>query len=143
MKTIFRLLLLLTLAAALPHPTLAGEQMEIRLIVGGETLSAMLEDNPTSRDFMRMLPVTLTMKDYSGTEKIGNPPRKLSTKGAPDGFDPAVGDITLYAPWGNIAIFYREGSWSRGLISLGRITSGMEKLAAMHGDFEITFEQAR
>lgn len=143
MKNIFRLLLLLTLAAALPHPTLAGEQMEIRLIVGGETLSAMLEDNPTSRDFMRMLPVTLTMKDYSGTEKIGNPPRKLSTKGAPDGFDPAVGDITLYAPWGNIAIFYREGSWSRGLISLGRITSGMEKLAAMHGDFEITFEQAR
>ncbi len=143
MKTIFQLLLLLTLAAALPHPTLADEQMEIRLIVGGETLSAILEDNPTSHDFMRMLPVTLTMKDYNGTEKIGDPPRKLSTKGASDGFDPSVGDITLYAPWGNIAIFYRDFSWSRGLISLGRITSGMEKLASMHGDFEVTFERVQ
>ena len=143
MKTIFRLLLLLTLAAALPHPSLAGEQMEIRLIVGGETLPAILEDNPTSRDFMRMLPMTLRMKDYSGTEKIGDPPRKISTEGAPDAFDPSVGDITLYAPWGNIAIFYRDFSRSRGLISLGRITSGIEKLAAMHGDFEVSFEQAR
>lgn len=138
---ILRLALLLTLA--LPHPAPAGEVMEIRLIVGGETLSAILEDNPTSRDFARMLPVTLTMKDYSGTEKIGDPPRTLSTKEAPDGFDPSIGDITLYAPWGNLAIFYRDFSWSRGLIPLGRITSGMEKLAALHGDFEVTFEQVR
>lgn len=143
MKPIFRLALLLTLIVALPHPTPAGEQMEIRLIIGGETVPAILEDNPSSRDFMQMLPVTLTMKDYNRTEKIGDPPRKLSTKEAPDGFAPSAGDITLYAPWGNIAIFYRGFSWSKGLIPLGRITSGMEKLATLHGDFEVTFEQVR
>lgn len=142
MKTVFQLALLLTLAAA-PPSTLAGGQMEIRLRAGGETMSAVLEDNPASRDFMRMLPVTLRMKDYNGTEKIGDPPRKLSTQGAPDGYDPSPGDMALYAPWGNIAIFYRDFPWSRGLIPLGRITSGMEKLAAMHGDFEVAFEQAR
>ncbi len=142
MKTVFGLALVLTLAGAFPRAALAGEQMEIRLLVGGEVLSARLEDNPTSRDFARLLPLTLMMKDYNGTEKIGNPPRTLATEGAPDGFDPSVGDITLYAPWGNLAIFYRDFSWSRGLICLGRITSGLEKLAARHGDFEVTFVRA-
>ena len=143
MKPFLRLALLLVFAAAFPQSSPAGEQMEIRLIVGGESLPAILEDNPTSRDFAKMLPLTLTMRDYNGTEKIGNPPRKLSTEGAPDAFAPSVGDITLYAPWGNLAIFYRDFSRSRGLISLGRVTSGMEKLTARKGDFEVTFERAR
>lgn len=138
---ILKFVLLLTLALPLSAP--AGELMEIRLIIAGETLSAILEDNPTSRDFARMLPVTLTMQDYNGTEKIGDPPRTLSTKEAADGFDPSIGDITLYAPWGNLAIFYRDFPWSRGLIPLGRITSGVEKLAALRGNFKVTFEQAR
>lgn len=138
---ILKFVLLLTLAFPLSAP--AGELMEIRLIVGEETLFAILEDNPTSRDFARMLPVTLTMKDYNGTEKIGDPPHALSTEEAADGFDPSIGDITLYAPWGNLAIFYRDFPWSRGLIPLGRITSGVEKLAALRGNFEVTFEQAR
>lgn len=81
------------------------------------------------------------MKDYNGTEKIGDPPRALFTKGAMDGFDPSIGEITLSAPWGNLAIFYRDFPWSRGLIPLGRITSGVEKLAALRGNFEVTFER--
>ena len=51
-------------------------------------------------------------------------------------------DVTFYAPWGNIAIFYREFRLSRGLVRFGRITSGIEKLAAMPGDFSIVFERA-
>ena len=86
--------------------------------------------------------LTLTVKDYNGTEKIGNPPRVISTEDMPDSIEPSAGDLTFYAPWGNIAIFYREFRLSRGLVRFGRITSGIEKLAAMHGDFSIAFERA-
>ena len=79
--------------------------MRIRLIVDGETLPAVLEDNPAGRDFLSMLPLTLTVKDYNGTEKIGNPPRVISTEDMPDSIEPSAGDLTFYAPWGNIAIF--------------------------------------
>lgn len=78
--------------------------MRIRLIVDGETLPAVLEDNPAGRDFLSMLPLTLTVKDYNGTEKIGNPPRVISTEDMPDSIEPSAGDLTFYAPWGNIAI---------------------------------------
>ena len=58
-------LLLTALAALLPHSAPAGEPMRIRLIVDGETLPAVLEDNPAGRDFLSMLPLTLTVKDYN------------------------------------------------------------------------------
>lgn len=89
-----------------------------------------------------MLPLTLTVRDYNGTEKIGDPPRRIATEGMPDSIEPLAGDLTFYVPWGNIAIFYREFRLSRGLIRFGRITSGIEKLAAMRGDFSIAFERA-
>lgn len=137
-------LLLAMLAGALffPRAVPAAAQTPIRLVVGGESITAVLADNPTTRDLLTLLPLTLTMRDYQGTEKIGDPPRRLSTEDAPDGCDPSAGDLTLYAPWGNLAIFYQDFSWSRGLIPLGSITSGLEKLAAMRGDFTMTMERA-
>jgi len=80
--------------------------MKIRLTVGDKVLTANLIDSKTTRGFISLLPLTLTLEDYAGTEKISNLPKRLSTEGAPSGIDPSVGDITYYAPWGNLAIFY-------------------------------------
>src|SRR3954447_563828 len=64
----------------------------------------------------------------AATEKIGYLPRKLSTVGAPAGTDPATGDVTYYAPWGNLALFHKDFRYSIGLIPLGEIESGLEAL---------------
>ncbi|HXK47738.1 MAG TPA: cyclophilin-like fold protein [Deltaproteobacteria bacterium] len=117
-----------------------GSTMTLRIKVGKEVLTATMLDSDASRDFVSMLPLTLHMKDYSGTEKISNLPRRMSTKDAPDGYDPSVGDITYYSPWGNLAIFYRDFGYAKGLIKLGSIDGGIEKLAGLHGDFEAVFE---
>jgi hypothetical protein len=103
--------------------------MKIRMDVEGTAITATLVDNETSRDFASLLPLTLTLRDYAGTEKISDLPKRLSTEGAPAGSDPSVGDITYYAPWGNLAIFYRDFGYSRGLIQLGKIDSGVEGLS--------------
>jgi hypothetical protein len=103
-----------------------GRTMKIRLDVEGATITATLVDNATSRDFASLLPLTLTLTDYAATEKISDLPRKLSTEGAPPGIDPSVGDITYYAPWGNLALFYRDFGYSNGLIKLGTIDSDIE-----------------
>ena len=59
--------------------------VKIRLTINGQSTTATLDDNPTARDFLSMLPLTLTLEDYASTEKIAYPPRKLSTQGAPAG----------------------------------------------------------
>ncbi|HQQ70859.1 MAG TPA: cyclophilin-like fold protein [Alicycliphilus sp.] len=102
--------------------------MNIRLTVNGQVLSAALEDNAAARDFLGLLPLTLDLEDYASTEKIAPLPQKLSTAGAPAGMTPSIGDITYYAPWGNLAIFYKGFGHSAGLVKLGHITGDIQVL---------------
>lgn len=95
---------------------------KILLKTSAGDFEAVLHDNAAARDFAKLLPLRLTVRDYARTELIADLPQKLSREGAPDGFDPSVGDITYYAPWGNLAIFYRDAPFASGLISLGRLT---------------------
>jgi hypothetical protein len=135
--------LVVALSLVLARSPVSGEDastMRIRLTFDGKAVEATLLDNATARDLLSLLPVTLTLEDYASTEKIGYPPRKLSTAGAPAGVDPSVGDIAYYAPWGNLAIFYKDFGYSRGLIGLGRIDSGIEALSAP-GSLKVTIER--
>jgi len=113
--------------------------MKIRLTVDGHSMTATLIDSPTSRDFINLLPLTLTLEDYASTEKIAYLPRKLSEEGAPAGVDPAVGDITYYVPWGNLALFYRDFGYAKGLIKLGHIDDDMAAFN-VSGSVKVTIE---
>ena len=113
--------------------------MKIRLTVDGRLITATLIDSPTTRDFLSLLPLTLTLEDYANTEKIAYLPRKLSEKDAPAGVDPSVGDITYYAPWGNLALFYKDFGYAKGLIKLGSMDDGVEVFNAP-GSVTVTIE---
>jgi len=47
--------------------------------VDADNTRQTLEDNATTRDFVALLPLTLTLRDYNRTEKISDLPKKLST----------------------------------------------------------------
>ena len=106
------------------------ETMNIRMTMAGQIITASLEESDSARDFFAMLPLTLPFEDYAETEKIAYLPGKLTTQTAPEGIDPQVGDIAYYAPWGNLAIYYRDFGYSSGLIRLGRLASGLDTLTA-------------
>jgi hypothetical protein len=131
-----------TAAAAANRRAQQAKTMKIRMDVNGTQVTATLDDNETSRDFVSLLPVTLTVEDYNGTEKISNLAKKLSTKGAPDGVDPSVGDIAYYAPWGNLAIFYKDFGYSAGLVKLGRIDSGAD-VFRRPGTLRVTIQRTK
>lgn len=75
-----------------------------------------------------MLPMRLQLRDYASAEKIADLPRKLTTQGVPPGTSAQVGDLSYYAPWGNIVLFYKEAPYANGLIRLGRIDTRIETL---------------
>lgn len=104
--------------------------MKIRMDVEGTVIMATLDDNETSRDFASLLPLALTLEDYAGTEKISDLPRRLSTAGTPPGTAGMAGNIAYYAPWGNLALFYRDGSYAKGLVRLGRVDTGVATFAS-------------
>ena len=97
---------------------------------GGEAV-AELNGGAAAESLWAMLPLTLDFEDFNGTERIAYTDEKISTEGAPASFTPNAGDITLYAPWGNIAVFYRPFRESRGLVPLGRFVEGADKISAL------------
>jgi len=114
--------------------------MQIRVILENTTLTATLDDTDVARDFASLMPFEVSLSDYHSTEKVADLPRKLDISGAPDSYTPKPGDITHYAPWGNIAIFYRNFSKSRGLVRLGAFDGRIDALmfdAPIRARFEV------
>ena len=103
--------------------------MKIQISSNGTVIgAATLDNNESARQFAALLPLNLVLKDYAATEKIADLPGTLSTNGAPEGYKPSAGDISYYAPWGNLAIFHKDFSFSSGLVRLGRLDSGLEAM---------------
>lgn len=114
--------------------------MKTNIKIGDQVVTATLIDSKTTRDFVSLLPLMLTLEDYASTEKISNLPKRLSTEDAPPGSNPAVGDIAYYAPWGNLAIYYRDFGYSNGLVILRKIEGGIEALN-VPGSVNVRIEQ--
>ena len=119
---------------------MATGERKLILTVDGQALPVTLYDTPTANALYEMLPLTLTFSDFSGMEKISYPPEALPTAGEPDGCTPEVGSLCLYAPWGNLSVFYKDFRYSNGLILLGHVDAGVELLAGHQGDFTATLE---
>jgi hypothetical protein len=83
-------------------------------------VAASLYDNPSARDLVSMLPLDLTIDDYSTNEKIAYLPRKLTEEGSGPFDNERPGDLGYFAPWGNLAFFYAGYRYSSGLIRPGR-----------------------
>lgn len=133
-------------AAAAPQAVEAagsGSVQRVRMVINGQDeVLINIDPTPSGRDFLSLLPLELTLKDYNSTEKISDLPRRLTTQSAPPGIEPAAGTFAYYAPWGNLAIFYRDYRYSNNLLRLGVIESGLEKVRSQRGDFHVRLELA-
>jgi hypothetical protein len=107
-----------------------ADTMKIRLKVGDQAMTATLIDSETTRDFVSLLPLTLTMNDLFGREKFGHLPRAISEDGNRTRTY-QIGDVIYWSPGPDVAIYYRhDGSSipSPGIIVMGKIDSGIEAL---------------
>lgn len=114
--------------------------VKVRIIFNDQAMTAVLEDNPSARDFALMLPLhDLTIDNYDDNEKISYLPRKLAEEGSGRFGNERPGDLCYYAPWGNLALFYAGYRWSRGLIRLGRIDGSFTPLLT-RGEFPLQID---
>lgn len=104
--------------------------MKMNITVGNHTITATMEDNAAARDLLSRLPMEVTLEDFNNTtEKIFYPNPALNIESVKRGCTPSPGDITIYAPWGNVAIFCKSWSHSNDLIKIGHIDGdGIETL---------------
>ena len=86
--------------------------MKMNVLIGDISFTATLEDNAATSELIEMMreaPITISMNDYSGFEKVGPLGRSLTTDNHQT--TTSAGDIVLYS--GNqIVMFYGSNSWS-------------------------------
>src|SRR5262245_41680997 len=66
----------LLVAVLLVNPA-QSDAMKIQITINGKPMTGTLIDSATSRDFVSLLPLTLTMNDLFSREKFGHLPRAL------------------------------------------------------------------
>jgi hypothetical protein len=115
-------------SAVLAESNLTQTTYSVRVTLGGQSLTATLQDSPTTRELISMLPLDLPGRDFMHFEKIADLPRKLTTEGAPSSHTPTAGDFAYYHPWGNLALFHADWNPSPGLVLLGRFDGPVDAL---------------
>ena len=117
--------------------------MKIRLTLdNSKAITATLIDSETTRDFVSLLPLTLTMNDLFGREKFASLPRAISTE-AKRTHTYEVGDVAYWSPGPDVAIYYRQDNEKippPGIIVIGKIDSGVEVLDVPRS-VRVTFER--
>jgi hypothetical protein len=97
-------------------------------------------DNPTIRDFLSLLPLTIRFEEFNGREKISYLPRPLDTS-ASAGHDSEDGDLIYYAPWGNLGFYYNADGigHDENVIHIGTYNATPADLAGLEtGDVTVT-----
>ncbi|MDV2998391.1 MAG: hypothetical protein N4J56_008096 [Chroococcidiopsis sp. SAG 2025] len=121
--------------------TQQANSMKINIKVGDKIVTATLIDNPTTRDFISLLPLTLIMNDLLEREKFAHLPRAISEEGErTKTYD--VGDIIYWSPGPDVAIYYRHDGQNipdPGIITIGKIDAGVEAFN-VPGSINVTVE---
>ena len=81
----------------------------IHITINGASFTATLENNEAANTLAGMLPLTLSLHDYGGFEKVGSLGTSLPTANTQT--TTSAGDIVLYQG-SQIVMFYGSNSWS-------------------------------
>ena len=117
-------------------------KVKINLEIGDTTVSAVMENNETTHDFLKLLPLTITMKELYGSEKYAELPVKLSKAGVRrQGYE--IGDIGYWSPGNCFVIYYRQtGEIINGLQIMGKINDNIEAFERYKGTVTIKISTA-
>ena len=119
-----KIILALTLFIACSN--MAHSQNKINITIDGRSMSATLADNIATKAFVEKLtagPITITMNNYGGFEKVGALPWSLPSVDTQITTKP--GDIMLYTG-NNIVFFYGQNSWAYTPLGVLEITNSSE-----------------
>lgn len=109
---------------------------KMRLSTSNGDIIINLNDSSAAKQLIDMLPLQLNFSDFHASEKIAYLPDEIDVSGSASGTAPKAGDFAIYAPWGNLALFYEDAEYSSSLVPLGSVEAGAEHMDALDGPIQ-------
>lgn len=117
------------------------EKQQIILSFGDEELTAIIGNNATVLDFVKLLPLKLDMRDLYNREKFAKV-HGLHVDQTVSSYD--KGDISYWVPGEALVIYYKDDDeYISGLVKIGEIMEGVEVLENYPGNIEVTIDIKR
>jgi hypothetical protein len=137
--------LVVAVALTWPYPLAAqraekGSPMDNALLItiGGQAFAATLSDSPTAAAFKALLPLSVSMSELNGNEKLYRLPTSLPAQPSRP-VSIRSGDLMLYGD-NTVVLFYKSFATTYTYTRIGRIDdpAGLER-AVGEGSVAVTF----
>lgn len=116
--------------------------MQITIASKDKSASFVLYDTTAAKEFYNQLPLTLELSNFRDAQWMFYPPKKLHVKETEAYHDGKKGELSYYAPWGDVFMLYKDFYAGDEMHRLGICTEGVENIAAMRDKITITKKQS-
>lgn len=116
-----------------------AQNMKLKVTIGNKEFTATLDNSEAAKEFVKMLPLEVNMRDHGGFEKTTSLSKSLPGRSSNPGRI-NIGDLMVWSG-SSLVLFYSAHNTSYSYVKLGRIdnTSGM--LEAMgRGSVKVKYE---
>jgi len=107
--------------------------LQVEILSRGKTATFRLYDTTAAREFYAQLPLTLDLTNFRDAQWMFYPPGKLRVKADEAYHDGKKGELSYYAPWGDVFMLYKDFYAGDEMHRLGVGLSGVDDIAAMSG----------
>ncbi|WP_146074403.1 cyclophilin-like fold protein [Pokkaliibacter plantistimulans] len=118
----------------------------IRITIGSSVLMGELNNTTIAQQLVQRLPMTVSFGEHPNgggfPTKVTHLTPPLSLEGTKLGSAPGPGDIALYAPSGNLGLYYGQLQYWDGAVVLGKFSGDPELIAQQETPFTVTIELA-
>ena len=114
-----------------------SDAMKIKVSDGTNVIIYELNETSAAKSLYGMLPLEVTVENYSNNEKIFYPSTAVSYGADCIEGDCPAGTLALFSPWGNVVMFYGAASRYSGLYILGKAILGAANISSLTGTIRV------
>jgi hypothetical protein len=108
-------------------------QMQVTITSQGHTATFQLYDTVAAKEFYAQLPLELDLSNFRDAQWMFYPPQKLNVTSREAYHDGKKGELSYYAPWGDVFMLYKDFYAGDEMHRLGVGVAGIDGIAAMSG----------
>ncbi len=108
-------------------------QMTVKIVSRGQAATFQLYDTVAAKEFYDQLPLDLELTNFRDAQWMFYPPKRLNVSPREAYHDGKKGELSYYAPWGDVFMLYKDFYAGDEMHRLGVVVSGIENIAAMSG----------
>lgn len=112
---------------------LALSDMHVKITSQGYMATFQLYNTDAARQLYDQLPLKLGLTNFRDAQWMFYPPKKLSVTAGEAYHDGKKGELSYYAPWGDVFMLYKDFDSGDQMHRLGIGLTGIDKIAAMSG----------